>query len=135
MITIKSLKNNPESIIEYSLTTEDSPDFCYDRSLGAIFINADESVWLWRTKCVRINVSLFYDYDKYNLFLMSINTSRFDLSFMDKTLNYDIKYVTLFNTGILPRRIKRGDLIGVGYLLPKIESHIVERTKKEIEEE
>ena len=116
-----------ESIIEYK-QENNSSEFYYENSTGAIFINSNESVWLWKEKTIQMNVSIFYDYDKYNLFLMPIDTRRkIDFSHISKTIGSGINYVTLVNLGLLPKRIKKGDLIGVGYLIPKIESHIIRR--------
>ena len=134
METVRSLINNPEPIIEYE-QSEDSSNFYYERTTGAIFINANETVWLWKEKRIEINVSLFYDYDKYNLFLMSTDMKKFDIYHTGKTFIQGANYINLINMGILPKRIEKGDLICVGYLVPKIESHIIKRTKNKIEEE
>lgn len=132
-IITRSLINNPEPVIEYE-QSEDSSTFYYERTTGAIFINANETIWLWKEKRIEINVSLFYDYDKYNLLLMSTNMKKFDICHTNKCFIQGTNYVNLTNMGILPKRIKKGDLIGVGYLIPKVESHIIER-KNKIEEE
>ena len=124
-ITIAKPKIKFESIIEYKLT-ENSLDFYYSKNSGAIFIHSAESAWIWTEKSIKINASLYYDCDKYNLFLYSPKVKKFDISCIDKYSNYNVEHITLVNSGILPRHINKKDLIAIGFLIPKIESHVIE---------
>ena len=123
MATIKSLE--PESIIEYT-QSEESPIFHYNGKNGAIFIKADKTTWLWKNKKVETNSSISYDDDRYNLLFMSGNLKKYDSVY--KFIGVSQKYIFLYNTGILPRRIKKGETLGIAFLIPRIESHVLKRT-------
>ena len=114
----------PEPVIEF-VQREDSPEFSYEKKTGAIFIKANKSLWLWNKKIIQINGAILYDYDKYNLLLMSKNIRKYD--FADKLMKYN-EHVILYNTRFFPRFIKKGEIVGIAIVIPKIESHIIIRT-------
>lgn len=111
----------PESIIEYS-QSKDSPTFSYNEKSGTISIFADESIWVWKNKEIRINNTLYYEDFYYNLIVLP-NTKTIILPYV---MPSGINTVMLYNTGLFPKRIKKGDLLGEAILVPRVESHIVQ---------
>lgn len=117
------MRKEPESIIEY-IQLENGPDFSYDRNIGAIIIKAGESKWLFR-KCKTIKLNkVYYDDNRYNLLFMSANNKKFDTPVKLMICGYE--NIILYNTGIIPKYIKKGEVLGYAILIPKIESHILE---------
>lgn len=113
----------PESIIEYSQDT-DSPIFSYNKKDGAIDIFADESVWIWKIKAVKINSKIYYNDDYYNLFFFPCIEKRNIISVYPTVIS-ERGTIVLCNTGLLPRFIKKGDLLGKAYIVPITHSHVV----------
>ena len=111
----------PESIIEYS-QNENSPVFSYDKKTGVIFIKAEKSEWLWREKLIKTNCILYYDTDRYKLLFISKNLRKFDSK--NKIMLY-CNHISLYNTGFLPKFIKKGEVLGEITLIPKIDSHVL----------
>ena len=116
----------PESIIEY--VQMDGPDFQYNESTGAIAIHARESKWLfWKSKIIKTNVKLYYDDDKYNLLFITNNMLKFD--FTKRIINSNTDEVVIYNLNMLPKHIKKGELLGIAILVPKVYSHFLKLKK------
>lgn len=123
MANITIINTKPESIIEYT-QLENGPDFSYNEKFGAIIIKAGESKWLFR-KCKAIKLNkVYYDDNRYNLLFMSANNKKFDTPVKLMICGYE--NIILYNTGIIPKHIKKGEVLGYAILIPKIESHILE---------
>lgn len=122
MATTKML----ESIVEYS-QKNDSPAFQYNEKTGAITIFAGESKWVrkGRSKIISVNNVLYYDDDKYILLFLPCTRKR-NINPEELIISSGAYSITLYNTGLLPRLIKKGELLGEAILVPKIESHILE---------
>ena len=118
MATVKIM---PESIIEYS-QDENSPVFSYNEKNGTIFIKAEKSLWLWKEKTIKTNCNITYDNNNYNLLFIPGNLKKFDST--KKVLLY-CDYIKIYNTGILPKFIKKGEILGELILIPKIDSHVI----------
>lgn len=119
----------PESIIEYA-QIENSPNFQYNERTGAIAIHASESKWLFcSSKQVKTNAKIYYDDDKYILLVISNNMLKLD--FTKKIIESGTDEVTIYNLNTLPRHIKKGELLGIAILIPKISSHFLELRNKE----
>lgn len=117
------MRKEPESIIEY-IQLENGPDFSYDRNIGAIIIKAGESKWLFR-KCKSIKINkLYYDNNRYNLLFLSTDNRKFDAPVKFMICGHES--IILYNTGIIPKHIKTGEVLGYAILIPKIESHTIE---------
>lgn len=121
MAIIMNKTKTPEPIIEY-VQMKDGPVFSCNEKAGIIFIMASESTWLWKRKQVRMNCKFYYDEDRYNLLFIPSNIRKYDS--IDKMISDD-EYIDLYNTGILPKRIKHGEQLGIALLIPKIQSHNV----------
>lgn len=117
------MTNKPESIIEYS-QKENSPVFSYDKKTGAISIFANESIWILKEKSIQMNSSIIYDDDKYILLFLPCIKKK-NINPVRLIIPSGEIYMTLCNTGLLPRFIKEGELLGKAILVPRIESHIV----------
>ena len=67
---------------------------------------------------------MYYDDNRYNLLFMSANNKKFDTPVKLMICGYE--NIILYNTGIIPKYIKKGEVLGYAILIPKIESHILE---------
>ncbi len=122
MATTKML----ESIVEYS-QKNDSPAFRYDEKTGAITIFAGESKWIRKGtgKVILLNNVMHYDDDKYVLLFLPYTRKR-NISPEELIIPSGAYSIILYNTGLLPKLIRQGELLGKAILVPKIESHILE---------
>ena len=118
-----NMKVMPESIIECS-QENNSSIFSYNKEDGAIGVFADESMWIWKNGLIKINSAMRYNNDYYVLLFLPCIGKKNIIS-MDTTISSGMDSIVLYNTGLLPRHIKKGELLGRAYIVPKVESHIV----------
>ena len=116
--------NLSESIIEY-YQYSNSPAFQYDGKTGAITIFANESIWILKEKSIQMNSAIFYDYDTYVLLFLPYMKKK-NINPVRLVIPSGETNMTLCNIGLLPRFIKKGELLGKAILIPRIESHIVD---------
>lgn len=128
MMEVIDKYTKPESIIEYS-QENDSPAFSYNKEDGAIGIFADESTWIWRNGLVKINSAMYYNNDYYVILFLPCIEKKNIIS-VDTTLPSGMDTIALYNTGIFPKHIKKGELLGKAYVIPKVESHILKLEKE-----
>ena len=122
MAYIKTQPLKQESIIEVS--NKKGPGECYhvyDEYSQVLSIAICEDKWVKRKDILKTEV-IFYDSKNFSLLFIP-KDNRFD--YETKILDNGTSYISVKRKTLLPRKIKKGTILGEAVLIPKVESHFL----------